>query len=109
MHARMYVVVYLYLTICMSSLSYMRANVPWKIHMPSILCGIFRVHMCVRVCGRRGLGLCSVATIEASVYVGMYLCSVLKPNSRLVHTGRDFLCRQERCGMTILNVLLHRM
>ena len=49
--------------------------------VPSILCGIFRVRMYVRVCGRRSLGLCSVVTIEASVYVGMYLCSVLKPNS----------------------------
>ena len=73
---------------------------------------VFFEYVCiiyVRVCGRRGLGLCSVATIEASVYVGMYLCSVLKPNSRLVHTGRDFLCMkcgQERCSMT---VLLHRM
>lgn len=36
--------------------------------------------MYARVCGRRSLGLCSVATIEASVYVGIYLCRVLKPS-----------------------------
>lgn len=62
--------------------------------------------MYARVCGPRGLGLCSVATIEASVYVGIYLCRVLKPSNSEYSSYvciRDFLCtkrRQERCSMT---------
>lgn len=49
-HACMYVVVYLYPIIHMSSLLYMCANAPWKIHVPCIhVCGMFGVYICMRV------------------------------------------------------------
>ena len=58
----------------------MRAHILCGIHVPSVcgaLCGVFGVYMRGVFAGR-GLDLCSLITIEASVYV---LDRVLKPST----------------------------